>query len=58
MKTTMSKSAARRMVRAWAQALRPDRWTVDNMLCYGQCDIARAIRVLGSEDAWSICFTA
>jgi hypothetical protein len=54
----MSKSAARAIVRDWARTLHPHRWTVDNFMCYGEGDLGRAVRVLGSEDAWAVCQTA
>jgi hypothetical protein len=51
----MSKRQAARIVRSWAREVHPLRWTVDNMLCYGDGELARAIRILGSDDAWALC---
>ncbi len=55
MGTTMSNAKAKRVVRGWAHSLKPLRWTVDNLLCYGEDEIARAIRVLGPDTAWEVC---
>lgn len=52
---TITKRRAEQIVREYARDERPSKRTIGTMMSYGDGEVARAVRVLGEEDAWAFC---